>query len=192
MTTNWEKSYLNNLNCENIVSRDADGEFVVRGYEKNIDSKSTIIYWAANPPTYNGSYAGSALPFPNAEIAYQNTINKGTVKTIGGHYEFKIRFPNAYYVNMGTDYIEPCVHIKICQTHGENKIKTIKLGNSIPFRLISYPNGEKGTIARNSNAFYDGRDNLPIRTQEQILRDSGFPEDNKVSKNFWGLVPPHS
>ena len=185
MSNTWEKSYLNNMSCENIVTKNAGGEFTVKGYEKNIDTDSTIIYWAANPPTYNGSYSGSALPFANPEIAYQNTINKGTTKALAGHYEFKIRFPNAYYINMGTDYIKPCVHIKICQKYGDDTIKTIKLGSAVPFRLLSYPK------QRVDNSFYNGRNTLPFRTQEQILRDSAYPEDNHTPGNFWGLVPPH-
>ena len=31
---------------------------------------------------------------------------------------------------------------------------------------------------------------MPIRGQETILRDSGFPEVNVMPKNFWGLKPP--
>ena len=34
------------------------------------------------------------------------------------------------------------------------------------------------------------KEGLPIRTQEQILRDSGYPKDNRVPDNFWGLKPP--
>ena len=39
--------------------------------------------------------------------------------------------------------------------------------------------------------FYSGRTRLPTRTQEQILRDSGFPEINQMPPNYWGLRPPH-
>ena len=188
---NWKSSYLKNASCDNVVEQDIDGEFTVRGFEADIDSDSTVIFWAANPPTYNGSFTGSGLPFPNPEIAYQNTINKGTVKTQGGYYEFKIRFPNAYYVGLGSKYVEPCVHIKICQPNGENKLKTIKLGNGIPFRTLSHSNGERNLPSRNNCNFYQGRDNLPSRTQEQILRDSQYPEDNKMPANFWGGSVPH-
>lgn len=181
----WEKNYIKNLRCDSVITKDNEAEFVVEGYEPDIHSESTIIYWAANPPTYNGSFSGSGLPFPNPEIAYHNTINKGTVKTVGGHYSFKIRYPNSYYVGLGSKFVEPCVHIKICQPNGEDKVKTIKLKNSIPFRSLDHPSGQRGTIARNDSLFYK-RDNQKIRTQEQILKDSGYPLDNKMPKNFWG------
>ena len=38
--------------------------------------------------------------------------------------------------------------------------------------------------------FYHCGNSLPVRTQEQVLRDSGYPEDNRMPDNFWGLKPP--
>ena len=182
--SNWKNSYLNNPSCDNIVEQDINGDFIVRGFEPSIISSATIIFWAANPPTYNGSFTGSGIPFPNPEIAYHNTINKGSVKTIGGHYEFKIRFPNAYYVGLGSKYIEPCVHIKICQEDGDDQIKTIKLGKGIPFRTLSHSNTQVHTYSKDNSSFYIGRDKSTMRTQEQILRDSQYPSDNKMPDNF--------
>ena len=180
----WENSYLKNTSCDNIVEQDIDGDFTVRGFDASITSPTTVIFWAANPPTYNGSFSGSGLPFPNPEIAYHNSINKGSVKTIGGHYEFKIRFPNAYYVGLGSKYIEPCVHIKICQADGEDKIKTINLGNSIPFRTLSHSKSQTHTDSIDNSSFDATNKNLPVRTQEQILRDSQYPSQNKMPNNF--------
>ena len=180
----WENSYLKNTSCDNIVEQDIDGDFTVRGFDASITSPTTVIFWAANPPTYNGSFSGSGLPFPNPEIAYHNSINKGSVKTIGGHYEFKIRFPNAYYVGLGSKYIEPCVHIKICQADGEDKIKTINLGNSIPFRTLSHSKSQTQADSIDNSSFDATNKNLPVRTQEQILRDSQYPSQNKMPNNF--------
>ena len=187
----WEKSYLKNLSADNVLTNGGNGEFIVRGYEENIDSTSTIIYWAANPPTYNGSFTGSGLPFPNAEIAYENSVNQGKVKTTGGHYEFRINYPNSYYTDLGNNFVEPCVHIKIVQPYGENIIKTINLNNSIPFRSLRHSNGERTITTRDDNSFYIGRDALPFRSQEEILRDSGYPNDNTMPGNFWGKSIPH-
>ena len=191
MSSKWEESYLKNMKCENEIINNEDGEYTVRGFLPDIDSNSTLVYWAANPPTYNGSFTGSGLPFPNPEIAYEKTINKGSVKTIGGHYEFKLRYPNSYYVGLGKKFVEPCVHIKVCQPYGKDIVKTIKLGNSIPFRSTSHPDGQRTSRNRDSSLFYAGRDNLPMRTQEQILRDSSYPDNNDMPDNFWGGSIPH-
>jgi hypothetical protein len=50
---------------------------------------------------------------------------------------------------------------------------------------------QRNTAARTNSLFYKGRDDLPIRTQEQILRDSGYPDKNIMPPNFWGLSIPH-
>ena len=52
---------------------------------------------------------------------------------------------------------------------------------------MTYPNHKQ----RPSPLFYQGREQLPIRNQEQILRDSGYPNYNKESDTFWGLKPPN-
>ena len=72
----WHESYLKNVPNDNTVETDIDGEYTVKGFDEDIRNDDTIIFWAANPATYNGSYSGSGLPFPNPEIAYQNSINR--------------------------------------------------------------------------------------------------------------------
>ena len=187
----WHESYLKNVPNDNTVETDIDGEYTVKGFDEDIRNDDTIIFWAANPATYNGSYSGSGLPFPNPEIAYQNSINKGSAKAVGGYYEFKIRYPNAYYVGLGSTYVEPCVHIKIIHKSGEDKLKTIKLGNSIPFRSLIHPNGQRNIPSRDNNGFYNNFKKSSGRTQEQILRDSQYPENNAMPPNFWGKSIPH-
>lgn len=177
--------------CEGVILDSGDGEFVVKGTVKSVTPNPTVLYWAANPPTYSQSYTGSGQPYPNPDIAYENTPNRGAVKATGNHFQFRIRFPNAYYVGLGSQYVEPCVHVKVCDSSGEGDIKTIKLGQGIPYRSTTntpYPNVGN---SRTSSMFYAGRDKLPTRTQEQILRDSGYPEVNTMPNNYWGLKPPH-
>ena len=63
------------------------------------------------------------------------------------------------------------------------------MGNGIPFRMLTYQQTPV-TVSRDSPNFYNGGFNLPVRTQEQILRDSAYPDKNTMPKNFWGLRPP--
>ena len=177
--------------CEGIVLNSGDGEYVVRGKVESNTNDPTIIFWASNPPTYNTSYSGSGLPYPNSDIAYENTPNQGAVKAVNGKFEFRVRYPNSYYVGLGSLYIEPFVYIKVCEEGSDGKVETIKLGNGIPFRSLSYPPIAYNTAARKDPTFYKGRNDLPHRSQEKILRDSGYPEENKVPSNFWGLAVPH-
>lgn len=174
--------------CQGTVETNSEGEYIVKGYIQNFLPNTKIYYWAANPPDYITSYSGSGLPFPNPETAFENTPNRGIAKVNSGMFQFRIQYPNAFYVNLGTLYIEPTVYFKIC---GTDKIHTIPLGNGIPFRMLTYPPSQRNTAARTNSLFYKGRDDLPIRTQEQILRDSGYPDKNVMPSNFWGLSIPH-
>lgn len=182
MCDNWKQNFSNNYSCNNQMIDTGDGEYLVQGNLPEAGN-SNIIYWAASPPTYTTSFTGSGLPYPNYDLAYENTPNQGMVKAINGNYKFNLRYPNAYYAGLGTKYIKPCYHIKVC---GTNKVFTFDLGNGIPFRMLTYPEHPQ----RTSPNFYEGSNKFPIRTQEQILRDSGYPSTNTMNKNFWGTKPP--
>tara|TARA_B110000211_G_scaffold235008_1_gene308364 strand:+ start:5921 stop:6484 length:564 start_codon:yes stop_codon:yes gene_type:complete len=183
-------SNVRKYSCEGTILDGGDGEFVVKGFVQALDNHSKIMFWAANPPTYNTSYSGSGLPFPNKDIAYYNTPNRGSVHPNGGYYEFHLRYPNSYYVALGTVLVEPCVHIKVCDTHGSSATETISLGNGIPFRFGSHQYGNTSVTQRTSPEFYAGGHDLPIRTQEEILKICGYPSQNIFYPNFWGDSPP--
>ena len=148
--------------------------------------KVFVKYTAPNPPTYSSNFSGSGMPYPNEDIAFDNTPNRGVVEVINGKFSFTLKYPNSYYINMGTVYVEP--HVKILLVDSDNKhignIHKISLGNGIPFRTLTYPKlrDEKGVL------FYQNS-GLPVRTQHQILLDSAYPIKNEEPANFWGLKP---
>ena len=185
----WKSDYSKQFTCDGMVVDSGDGEYVVKGQIKEIGD-ANIMWWAPAPPTYTTSYTGSGLPYPNPDVAYDNTPNRGMIKANNGNFEFRVRYPNSYYMGLGTVNNEPVCHVKICGEDTDNKIHTVKLGNGIPFRMLTYPPLSLSGRGRSSCMFYAGRDELPVRTQEQICRDSGYPEENIMPKNFWGLKPP--
>ncbi len=189
MCDNWRQTFFNKLSCKGVVQDDGFGKITVRGQLKSGPSNSTVLYWAASPPNYRTGFTGSALPYANPEMAHQMTPNRGVTKANGGHFEFQIMFPNSYYTGLGTVYMPPHVFVKVCDENGEGEIQTIKLGEGVPFRMLTYPN-VKGA-ARDNATFYAGRDRFPVRTQEEILIDSGYPETDKMPENFWGMAVPH-
>jgi hypothetical protein len=165
------------------------GNFMVQGAVNFAHAGSTLVFWAANPMTPTGSAAGAGMPFPTPDIAYDNTVNRGSV-LIGpaGQFQFMIRFPNAYYTQGGAIKVEPCVHYRICGPGSDNQIHTITLGNAVPYRSQTYPTARKGP------EFYASRLHLPLRSQEEILRASGYPSTNISTAgqpaHFWrGAVP---
>ena len=91
-----------------------------------------------------------------------------------------MKYPNAYYTGLGTYYQPPHVHLRICEGNGKSKLQTIKLGDGIPFRMLTYPLHLHQEVAQ----CFIGMEKLPVRSQEQILRDSGYPSTNKMPDNF--------
>jgi hypothetical protein len=174
-----------------IKKEDKTNAYVVTGKLKfpNFTRKIFIKYNASSPPDYNSNFSGSGLPFPNEEVAFENTPNKGITEVKNGDFSFVIRYPNSYYTNMGTIYVPPQVRLMLVNKDNTelSDILTVNLGEGIPFRTLTWP------VQRNWNngpLFYNNQ-NLPVRSQYQILLDSAYPSTNIMPKNFWGLVYPH-
>jgi hypothetical protein len=173
------------MSCEGVVLHEGTGNYIVRGFLNNSKGSNKLMFWAANPPTRGFSFSGSAMPYPNPETAFQNTPNRGIVNINDGYFEFKLHFPNAFYTDLGSNYVQPTAFVQIC---GDEAVHKIPLGDGVPFRLLTYPREYWNNRAK----FFLGHDSLPQRTQEQILRDSSFPSQRPFApiKNFWGLSPP--
>ena len=115
MSTNWRNKYFEKINCKGVAINNGEGEILVQG---EVDSKTpnpVIVYWAPNPPTYTTSYSGSALPYHDSIQAYNKTPNIGATQCVNRKFEFRIKYPNAYYVGLGSLYVPPHVHFKICE-----------------------------------------------------------------------------
>ena len=120
--------------------------------------------------------------------AYQQSPNVGAVKVVNRKFEFRIKFPNAYYVGLGSLYV-PVVHFKVCEEDcNQKEYHTVELGKGIPFRTLTYPSPPNRP--RDSPMFYHCGNKLPVRTQEQGIKRFWLSEDNRMPDNFWGLKPP--
>ena len=186
MCGKWKRSTYTLANCAAEVTSAPNGIFVVTGSSPTANA-TYVKYWASAPPTYGQSFSGSGMPYPNPAVAYKDTPNKGVVKLVGGSYRFTLRYPNSYYKDLGNTYVAPQVSLVFCDAAGNrlSKVYKIKLGNGIPYRsLIWNQQGYRKNVMGYCN------NNLPVRTQEQILRDSAYPATNEQAPNFWGLRPP--
>ena len=175
-------------NCKGTVVDSGKGTFLVKGTINTTAVNPTVLYWAAAPPNYRTSFSGSGMPFPNPEVAYENTPNVGAVQAPGGAFEFRLNYPNSYYTHLGSVYKSPRVHIKACGD-GKEVVKTILLGTGIPYRLLTFPPPPCDTPPYGP-MFYKKIYKGPIRSQEQILLDSQYPQKNVWAPGFWGLKPP--
>ena len=163
----------------------------VLGEVKNSNSIKEIKYWAADPAETRYSYSGG-LPYHNQEQAFTKNINVGISKVEKSKFSFEIQMPNSYYIDLNSTLIKPLLHMNVC---GDKEYETIELSNGIPYRFLTHPANidYKSTLVKpfkpSGELFYNNINNLPLRTQEQILRDSAYPKKNIMPENFWGLKP---
>jgi len=189
MDTDWRELYFNEKLCKgkicNNKNNTKDTNITITGTIKNSENVSKLTYWAAAPPHTNYSFSGSGMPFSTPEQAFDRSPNVGFVDVIDGKFTIKLIYPSAYYIGLGTKYVPPQVHLKIC---GRKGFDTIVLGTGMPYRTLNHPAPPTKNI-RNSPEFYTSNLPLPIRSQETILRQSAYPNKYYMDDNFWGMKP---
>lgn len=178
--------------CSGTISDDkVDKQVVVTGRITEQVKDDTIYFIAASPPDYRATFSGSGLPFYSQVQAFQNTPNKGKMQVpFASEFQIELMMPNSYYVGLGTVYVPPTLYIEYVNSQGDKRNVSIKLSDGIPYRSLTWPGPGQITAARGDPMFYGTQFNLPVRSQEQILRDAAYPEKNKMDKDFWGLKPP--
>jgi hypothetical protein len=121
--------------CKGVVYANKSGNFRIKG---TASEPGILKYWASAPNTCTYSNAGKGLPFPNEEIAYENTPNKGEIKVgNNGKFEIHLMYPAGYYINGGEIYVPPHVNIKLCGSK-ENILNRILLPVELPFRSLGF------------------------------------------------------
>ena len=160
-----------------------------------VPHKTSIEFWAGAPATLGVSFSGSGLPFFDAQQAFTNSPNIGKFTPNMKKSIIRLQTPNSYYSHLGTRLIQSCVSIKVTYEN-VSVVELVELGEAAPYRLLSYPS------TRKSPMFYDRSHLTSARSQESILRASGYPSCSKVNtcnnwissseKSFWGMAVPHS
>lgn len=136
----------------------------------------TLYYTAACPPDRRCSFSGSGLPYATEEMAFYNTPNKGQIELKENNsFDFVIFVPSAYYANVGNVLVDPTLFLKYNNGTEDIYIEII-ITRHIPFRSLTYHQ------KRTSAIFYEN--DYGVKTQEDILRDRGYPQHNTVY-NFW-------
>ena len=167
-----------NVYCNGQITYADDYNVQIDGKINDTIFSNTLHFIAPAPSKHNASFSGSGLPYFNKSQAYDNTPNKGSVKVSSdGEFSIRIIQPNSYY--------EPFDILNVPEIqiiYNETKTFTLKLKDErIPYRTLSYPDSRRNVL------FYYNK-NLPVRTQEKILLDSGY--NQPVPDTFWGLKPP--
>jgi len=185
---NFRKSLFNKKVCSGSILYQGKGDLLVSGQLKNMESyNGTLYFWAAAPPTTGISFSGSGMPYPSPLVAFDRTPNKGIVQVANGAFNFSMKYPNAYYIGLGSLYIPPHINFKLCVPGEDDTYFSVQIDDGIPFRMLTYP-APPTNKPRVSPMFYCEPE-MNVRTQESILRSSAYPNDNKMPDNFWGQRP---
>lgn len=181
--TNFQTMY-----CKGHIREVGKNDIKVKGRIEESVKNNKINYIAASPADHRATYTGSGLPFANQLQAFDNTPNIGE-KTLGhdNSFEIDLMTPNSYMVGLGSVTIPPTLFIRYVNGEGEAKVVSIKVSDGIPYRTLTYPMVPR---ARSDVTFYDSQFYLPVRSQERILLEAGYPRVNKMPANHWGTKPP--
>ena len=192
---NNSKVIFNKDVCDGTITFNGPSDLIVNGKLKNNNNnnnnntlETSIYYWAASPPTLGTSFSGSGMPYPSPEVAYDRTPNKGIVKVVNGSFTFTMKYPNAYYIGLGSLYIPPHINFKVAELNKPELYFSVQVDDGIPFRMLTYP-APPTNKPRVSPLFYCEPEQ-GARTQEDILRASSYPSTNTMPSNFWGTRPP--
>lgn len=77
----------------------------IKGTLHNPGVYKNKIIKAPNPVDMRTSFSGSALPFPNEEIAFENTKNHSIIDNTGV-IDITFKYPNSYYLPCGLKKIK--------------------------------------------------------------------------------------
>lgn len=171
------------LHCGGTIVKHPNGTVTVEcAFEDGIEVNS-IKYMAARPADRRASYSGSGFPFANKEQAFQNTPTQGIIKVFNNTVALTFPIPNSYYANLGNKLVYPTLFLSYVNGSGREQVVEIAIDDQIPYRFLQFPEQRKDAT------FYHAHHNLPVRTQEQVLRDSQYPPNQVTADDYWGLRP---
>ncbi len=169
--------------CGGTVRKNGNGTVTVECTFEDGSVHNEIKYIAARPADRRASYSGSGFPYPNKQQAFDNTPTKGTLKLTGHAFQLTFPIPNSYYANLGNKLVLPTLFISYNNASGKHQVIEIVVDDQLPYRFLQFP------YQRGDATFYHAHHNLPVRTQEQVLRDAEYPSSGKMANDYWGLKP---
>lgn len=124
--------------------------------------KAVLI--APNPPDRITSYAGSALPFPCSDVAFDNTPNQIKIKT-GAQFSAEFQYPNSFYLPDGRTLVKPSVFLII-----DGKVADIReLPVVHKLRTLNYRYAQSGM---DKSLFHSYKDFfLPVGSADTVMRE---------------------
>jgi hypothetical protein len=172
---------------EGTVRRNpANGSVTVRGRVTGLGMQPQMIHWQAAAPVTRGiGFAGSGAPYPNREIAFENTPHQGTIQSGDGSFTIELNnIPAGYYSGLGSIYVPPMLEFVSVLSDGKKFASNLWINDvAVPYRWIAGAPATLRPAVADENSlgramYYSGRDQLPLfENQEALLRARGYPGD---------------
>jgi hypothetical protein len=136
----------------------------ISGAVKNNALYNSVVIIAANPIDRMSNYSGSGLPFPNYEIAFENTPNIHKVDS-SGTFNISFKYPNSFYTPDGINKIIPSIYFVITDNANNSFRIQYELHDIVALRTLV------NRSSRKNPEFYAAKDYvLPIDTAENVMR----------------------
>lgn len=137
----------------------------INGHIKKPFEYKKILLIAPNPIDRMTNYSGSGLPFPCADIAFENTPNKIIIED-SGNFSTVFKYPNCFYMQNGTDKITSSIFFSLTDHNNHTIHLRYELEDIYALRTLVNRSSRKGP------EFYGSKDYLlPIANAEDIMRE---------------------
>ena len=147
----------------NITVNSDHSTLKIDGSIKNYTLYKDIIIIASNPINRMSNYSGSGLPYPNYEIAFENTPNIHKIET-SGIFNITFKYPNSFYMPDGINKIKPSIYFVFNTIDNKSFRLQYELQDINTLRTLV------NRSSRKNPAFYGAKDNiLPIDTAEKVM-----------------------
>jgi hypothetical protein len=135
----------------------------IKGSLKNKVIYNNVIIIAPNPIDRMSNYSGSGLPFPNYEIAFENTPNIHTIDN-SGVFDISFKYPNSFYIPDGINKIKPSIFFIFTDNNDNSFRLQYELHDINALRTLV------NRSSRKNPEFYGAKDYiLPIDTAEKVM-----------------------
>jgi hypothetical protein len=135
----------------------------IKGSVKNKVIYNNIIIISPNPIDRMSNYSGSGLPFPNYEIAFENTPNIHTIDS-SGVFDISFKYPNSFYIPDGINKIKPSIFFIFTDNNDNSFRLQYELHDINALRTLV------NRSSRKNPEFYGAKDYiLPIDTAEKVM-----------------------
>lgn len=137
----------------------------IKGTVNDMQNFKSVVLMAANPVNMSASYSGSGLPFPCADIAFENTKNIYSVQR-NGTIDVIFTYPNSYYTVANKKKVVSSIFFTFEHLNGHKQFVRFQLQDMYELRTLT--NRE----CRQGPEFYSKKyDILPIDNAEIIMRE---------------------